>query len=467
MPVPDLQLTLPSAPVVLGSAKLQKRLLKQDAVEALGYLTVLGIALMFFFDGGWKIIHDVPTLLDSVSRLASLIGTGLMLVMLLLSSRVPWIDKVIGHDQALTAHKKLGKPALYLILTHFLASLIAYTVTDGQTVVAELIWMITNLEEGVKAFIALTAMIAVVVTSLTFARRRVKYETWFAVHLLAYVVVLFSLPHMLEIGSDLVNNEVNRWIWLFLYWFVGANIVWFRVLQPLILSAATQTKVSEITAASSNASSIFITGKRLDRYRAKAGQFFYVRFLTKGLAMQAHPFSLAAVPTGDALRFTIGGSGDASRRIQGLKPGTRVILEGPYGVFTEATRTKRKVLMIGAGLGLVPIRALAEGLSATPGDITILARVRDTKDAALLDELREIAELRGHRLELLAGRRPNLGRWITSKEPDLDALRRIAPDFADSDIYICGPLAMRDAAVETLTKAGVPSHQIHTEEYNW
>lgn len=467
MPVPDLQLTLPSAPVVLGSAKLNRRLGQRDVIEALGYLTVVGIALMFFFDGGWKIVHDIPTALDAISRLSSLTGTGLMLVMLLLSSRVPWIDSVIGHDRALTAHKKLGKPALYLILAHFLSSLIAYTITDGQTLIGELIWMVTNLEEGVKAFIALSAMIAVVVTSLTFARKRVKYETWFTVHLLAYVVVLFSLPHMLEIGSDLVNNEVHRWIWLFMYWFVGANIVWFRVLQPLLLAATTKTKVSAVIAESSNASSIYIGGNRLDRYRAKPGQFFYVRFLTKGLGLQAHPFSLAAVPTGNSIRFTIGGHGDASRKIQKLKPGTPVILEGPYGVFTEASRTKRKVLMIGAGLGLVPIRALAEGLTATPGDITILARVRDTKDAALLEEIRSIAELRGHKLELLTGRRPNLGRWITSKEPDLDALRRIAPDFADSDIYICGPIAMRDAAVETLTKAGVPSHQIHTEEYNW
>lgn len=467
MTVPDLQLTLPNAPVVLGSAKLNRRLILQDAVEVLGYLTVIGVMLMFFFDGGWKIVQDVPTALDAISRLASLTGTALMLVMLMLSSRVPWIDKVIGHDQALTAHKKLGKPALYLILTHFTSSLIAYTITDGQTVIGELIWMVTNLEEGVKAFIALTSLIAVVVTSLVFARTRVKYETWFTVHLLAYVVVLFSLPHMLEIGSDLVNNEVHRWIWLFLYWFVGANIVWFRVLQPLLLAAMTQTKVSRVTPESSNASSIFISGKKMSRYQAKPGQFFYVRFLTKGLALQAHPFSLAAVPTADSVRFTIGGSGDASRKIQNLKPGTPVILEGPFGVFTEASRTKRKVLMIGAGLGLVPIRALAEGLTSTPGDITILARVRDTKDAALLEELRAISELRGHKLELLTGRRPNMGRWITSKEPDIDALRRIAPDFADSDIYICGPLAMRDAAVETLTKAGVPSYQIHTEEYNW
>ena len=467
MPVPDLQLTLPSSPVILGTAKLQSRLLKRDLVESLGYLTVIGIVLMFFFDGGWKIIQDIPTALDAVSRLTSLTGTGLMLVMLLLSSRVPWIDRVIGHDRALATHKKLGKPALYLILAHFLSSLIAYTITDGQTVIGELIWMVGNLEEGPKAFIALTALVAVVVTSLTFARSRVRYETWFTVHLLAYVTVLFSLPHMLEIGSDLVNNDVHRWIWLFLYWFVGANIVWFRLLQPLLLAAMTKTKVGLVTAESSNASSIFISGTNLNRYHAKPGQFFYVRFLTKGLALQAHPFSLAAVPTGDSLRFTIGGHGDASRKIQKLKPGTPVILEGPYGVFTEASRTKRKVLMIGAGLGLVPIRSLAEGLTATPGDITILARVRDSKDAALLDELRHIAELRGHKLELLTGRRPNLGRWITSKEPDLDALRRIAPDFADSDIYICGPIQMRDAVVATLTEAGVPSHQIHTEEYNW
>lgn len=465
--MPNLELTLPNTPVVLGTAKLQRRLAQRDAIESLGYLTVIGIALMYFFDGGWKTIQDVPTALDAISRLTSLIGTGLMLVMLLLSSRVPWIDRVIGHDQALLAHKKLGKPALYLILTHFATSLIAYTITDGRTLVAELVWMVTNLEEGVKAFIALLAMVVVVVTSLTFARQRVKYETWFTVHLLAYVAVLFSLPHMLEIGSDLVNNEVNRAFWLFLYIFTFANILWFRLLQPLLLAAVTGTRVSMVIRESTSASSVYITGKKLGRYGAQSGQFFYVRFLTKRLKWQAHPYSITAVPTDDRLRFTIGGNGDAAQMIQTLEPGTRVILEGPYGVFTEATRTKRKVLMIGAGLGLVPIRALAEGLTSTPGDITILARVRDGKDAALLADLHHIADLRGHRLELLTGSRPTMGRWLSNRESDADELRRIAPDFAESDVYICGPIAMRDAAVTTLKAAGVPDHQIHIEEYNW
>ena len=465
--MPNLELTLPTAPVVIGTQKLQRRLLAQDALESLGYLVVLAIGLMFFFDGGWKSVQDVPTALDAISRLTSLTGTGLMLVMLLLSSRVPWVDKIIGHDKALVAHKKLGKPALYLILAHFTTSLISYTITDGRTLFAELFWMVTNLEEGVKAFIALGSMVAVVVTSLTFARKRVKYETWFTVHLLAYVTVLFSLPHMLEIGSDLVNNEVHRWIWLFMYFFVGANIVWFRVLSPLLMAVGAQTKVTRVVRESTGASSIYVSGNKLGRYRAKPGQFFYVRFLAKGLRLQAHPYSIAAVPTENEIRFTIGHAGDAGELTSQLEAGTRVILEGPYGVFTEATRTKRKVLLIGAGLGLVPIRALSEGLTATPGDVTIIARVRDGKDAALLDELNRISELRGHKLELLTGKRPSMGRWIGNRESDLDALKRIAPDFADSDIYICGPISMRDAAVETFTKAGVPSHQIHIEEYNW
>jgi NAD(P)H-flavin reductase len=74
------------------------------------------------------------------------------------------------------------------------------------------------------------------------------------------------------------------------------------------------------------------------------------------------------------------------------------MLEGPYGVFTEDRRTKEKVTLICAGIGVPPIRALAESMVAKPGDITIIYRTRDNDDAALLHELDAISQVRGHEL---------------------------------------------------------------------
>ena len=42
-----------------------------------------------------------------------------------------------------------------------------------------------------------------------------------------------------------------------------------------------------------------------------------------------HPYSLSAAPTSDTLRITVKDLGDDSRELEGLRPGTRVVIEGP------------------------------------------------------------------------------------------------------------------------------------------
>ena len=42
---------------------------------------------------------------------AGLAGMDLVLLMLLLAARIPFIDTTVGHDRALEFHRKLGKPS--------------------------------------------------------------------------------------------------------------------------------------------------------------------------------------------------------------------------------------------------------------------------------------------------------------------------------------------------------------------
>ena len=57
----------------------------------------------------------------------------------------------------------------------------------------------------------------------------------------------------------------------------------------------------------------------------------------------SHPFSLSAAPDGRSLRITAKALGDFSARMADIRPGTRVVAEGPFGVFTEAARRREKV----------------------------------------------------------------------------------------------------------------------------
>ncbi|MFM1950558.1 MAG: hypothetical protein RL418_245 [Actinomycetota bacterium] len=431
------------------------------------YLFLFAVVFSFLANGGLTGITDVPSALDALSRIASLLGTALLLMMLLLTARVPWIDAQFGQDVATDTHKRLGKPAFYLILAHFIFSLTSYAMTDGRDLLSELWFLMTTFEDLTKAVISMVAMILVVVTSFKAVRRLLKYETWYLTHLLAYISVLFAIPHTFEMGTDLVS-ELSNAMWVFAFVFVGFNILWFRVILPLTRSMASQVTVSKVTLESSDTVSLYLSGKKLSRFSAQPGQFMMVRFMTKKLWGQSHPFSLSAVPTDDQLRLTIGSRGDGSSVMQGIKPGTKVILSGPFGVFTEAMRTNRKVVLIAAGIGIPPVRALAEGMAANPGDIGILYRTRTSDDAPLADELQELSELRGHHLEIASGARPTNGNWLShGSQTDAQRLTELFPEIHTADVYVCGPVSFTAAVKATLKELKLPDSAIHSEEYAW
>jgi predicted ferric reductase len=192
--------------------------------------------------------------------------------------------------------------------------------------------------------------------------------------------------------------------------------------------------------------------------------------MTKSTWLKPHPFSISAAPNNRFVRFTIGDRGDFTKGLSGLKVGTRVALEGPYGVFTEERRTQEKVTLIAAGVGAPPIRALAESMAARPGDITILYRVRNTEDAALLSELQQVARQRGFQLHVLAGSRGAATSWLPghlNSLPDQARLIEMAPFVSESDVYICGPAAWTKSVEKTLERVGTPASQIHAEEFAW
>jgi predicted ferric reductase len=466
----ELKLVQPSTRVRIGDRKVVRVKRAQDLIETIAWATVVAVTAMFLIDGGIKEVVDVPSALNALSRLTALVGTDLLLIHMLLIARVPWIDKFYGHDKATAAHKKLGKPVLYFVVAHFLASLISFAITQGKDVLSTLWWLIADVEDMLTAALALALMILVVVTSLNFARRKMSYEAWFIVHLLSYASVLLAVPHIFNTGSDIAGKPLATVFWASLYLFVAFNIVWYRAASPMLRGRLQNLRIHHVVAESSDSTSIYVTGKNIANFGAQSGQFYLLRVLTWGQWYRSHPFSISAAPNAQFVRFTVGNRGDDTAELQTIKSGTRVMLEGPYGVFTEDRRSKEKVVLIASGIGIPPVRALAESMAARPGDLTIIYRVRSEEDAALLSEVREIARRRGFALHVLSGSRGADGSWMNedgSNQPDLARLILMVPWISDSDVFLCGPETWTSLVHKTLTRTGTPEDQIHSEEYAW
>ena len=292
------------------------------------------------------------------------------------------------------------------------------------------------------SIVGFALFLAVGITSARAARRRMTRETWYSVHLYAYLAVALAFAHQLAVGTDFSSDRLARVWWISLYVAVLAAIVLWRVGRPLWFNARHRLRIHSVRPEANGVVSLYLTGERLDEIGAVAGQFFLWRFLTGSGWAKAHPFSLSAAPNGRFLRITVKALGDDTLRMQSLKPGVRVFAEGPYGTFTAQRRTRPRVALIAGGIGITPLRALLQTLPRTPGEVTLLYRAASHDDMAFRDELHAIADRVGVDVRILPG--SDIGDDQTD-QLGIPALRQHIPDIADRDVFVCGPPAMLNA----------------------
>ena len=163
--------------------------------------------------------------------------------------------------------------------------------------------------------------------------------------------------------------------------------------------------------------------------------------------------------------------GDGSRALAGLRPGTKVLFEGPYGRLRPGVRTRRKITLLASGIGISPIRALLEELDHHPGELTLIYRAGNAHELVLKDEIDAIAAQTGARVFYVLGRRlPGRPTWLPESAAhlsDSDALRQLVPDVAEHDVFLCGSAGWMDAARAAAREAGVPAANIHRERFSW
>jgi predicted ferric reductase len=310
----------------------------------------------------------------------------------------------------------------------------------------------------ITATVGTAFLLGVVATSLVIVRRRLSYEWWYAVHLLAYGGIALAWFHQIPTGNELVLDHTAADYWRALYVATIVVLVVFRVLVPLAAALRYRLRVAEVTREAPDVVSLRITGRNLDRLRAHAGQFFVWRFLDGKRWRSAHPFSLSAAPDGRSLRITVKALGDHSGKLGELRPGTRVLAEGPFGVFTERARRRDKAVLIAGGIGITPVRALLETMR---GNLVVLYRAISEADVIFRDELDRLAESRGAIVHYVLGDHRGDGADLLSPAH----LRELVPDIEERDVFLCGPPAMTDVLAENVRGARVPRRHIHTERF--
>ena len=136
----------------------------------------------------------------------------------------------------------------------------------------------------------------------------------------------------------------------------------------------------------------------------------------------------------------------------GISVGDELTITGPYGTSTLKDGHILPVICIAGGAGMAPVLALLRHMSetASPRAVRFYYGARTAAEA--------------ERAFGAARMRPDLG-WRLLVGHVTDVVARHEGDIARSEIYLCGPPPMVDAALELLDTHAVPKDQVFYDKF--
>jgi predicted ferric reductase len=441
-----------------------------DVAGSAAFMSVVAVVALWLSNGGLQNLAGAGGVATTIGRLTGLVAADLLILQVLLMARIPCVERSYGQDKLARRHRLVGFVSFWLMVAHVVLITVGYA-QQGHAGLVDETWSLVTTYPGMLLATAGTALlVAVVALSIRAARRRLRYESWHLLHLYAYLGVGLALPHQIWTGADFIGSAAAQAFWWTWYGATLAAVIVFRLGLPLWRSLYHRLEVHAVVPETPGVVSVYLRGNHLDRLPVRAGQFFLWRFLDGPGWTRANPYTLSAVARTNVLRITVKDLGDGSRRLARLRPGTRAFIEGPFGALTAATRKRRKVLLMAAGVGITTMRALLEDLKFHPGDATLIYRISRPEDAVFRAELDELARRRGARIIYLDGVRASATSWLPahlSHLSDVDALQWMVPEVVHHDAYLCGPPPWMDTVRDSLLDAGIPPEHIHIEEFAW
>lgn len=389
--------------------------------------------------------------------LTGLVGTYLALVMVLLVSRIPFVERVLGQDGLLRWHRSLAPWPISLLIAHALFISVGYAQAARSGAWHEVGVLITQYPDVLWATAGLGVMCLIGVLSVHAVRRRLRRETWWLIHLYMYLALAMSFAHVIALGPSFVGHPLTQVLWSAAWLGTAGLVLCYRFGLPVVRSLRHRLHVVEVRKEGPGVASIVIGGRGLDRLAVSGGQFFFWRFLTRDLWWQAHPYSISALPRAPYVRLTVKRVGDHSAAVARLRPGTLVAVEGPYGVFTKHAQRQPRAALVAAGIGVTALRSLLEDLPRASAPIVILRATRE-EDLVLRREVSELVRQRRGRLHELVGDRDRV-------RLDERLLLRLVPDLHRRDLFVCGPEGFVAELVAVARNLRVPDECIHHEAF--
>ncbi|MFA7201779.1 MAG: ferredoxin reductase family protein [Candidatus Paceibacterota bacterium] len=436
--------------------------MKKGYVYSIGGGILILLGHIWFSNSGALLQTGGAGIYLAIGRLTGLLLSCSILFQFVIIGRVGWIEKIFGLDTLSKLHHWIGFSTIVSLVTHPVCIALAYGWGLPNSIFHKITSLLFSGDEITGATVGALLFIIITISSVYVVLKKLKYEYWYAIHLCTYIAVIISFSHQIELGGDL-QETVPRTIWIVLYMCAGLIYMWFRFIKPITIYYRHRFYVDHVVEETPSVYSIYITGKNMEIFRYIPGQFIMARFLEKGVWYEAHPFSISVGKGVGNIRLTIKSSGDYTKKLpRHIHPGTRVFIEGPYGIFGNAVSKENKVLCLAGGIGITPIRSVIEQMKEKNTDVKILASFRTHTDAVFKEEISQFIS------------DENIAFVYTHESPYEGHIQNIShttvlnfcPDVQERSIYLCGPTAFMKTMKTILLHQGVPQNHIHYERFS-
>lgn len=389
------------------------------------------------------------------------VGLAMLGLQFAVVSRFASVNAPFGLDAVLRYHRQISFVAFAFVLAHPTILI----VDRGAWALLDPVGSDWVTRFGQIAVVGLAALIGI---SVWRTQLRLGYEIWRVAHgLLAVVIVVAALAHIESVGYY-VDGPWKRGLWVVMSLAFVTLTVNVRLVKPLRLWRQ-PWRVQEVRAERGHTWTFTVRPEGHDGISFLPGQFAWLRVDRSPFSIREHPFSFSssAEETG-AVSFTIKEAGDFTSTVGDIPEGTRVFLDGPYGVFTYERNEGPSFVFIAGGAGIAPIMSMLRTL-ADRGDERSCVLVYGNPSWDEVTYREELAELRG-RLHL------DVVHVIEDPPEDWDGEqgfiddgildRHLPSDVIRARYFICGPPPMMATAQDLLEARDVPPEHVELEDFD-
>lgn len=418
-------------------------------IFALFATTVPFLALL-----GEASLGNTSSILLVLGSIAGFVGTVLLFWQVMLGLRfisskfskdLVWLNKL---------HKTIGTYGLLLIFTHPFLKAITYSGSISLVFFPDLsdpLWLQISFGR-----VALLLLLLIWFTSIYF-RKRLGFRVWKYIHFSAYLVLFLIFFHAAPIGTYLNTYPFLEYFWNTLSMAFYA-IALYRLYKLLGFGYARYELIQK-----ERMGDVFVyTFKALDKTIVPmAGQFSYIKI--RRVFGEEHPFTvMGSEPEERELVFGIKVEGKYTQKLSQLDPGSVVLMDGPYGIYTLEGHNQEPKVIIAGGIGVTPFVDLVKHHG---NENTYMFNANRTLGSAVKRD--RLKEKLGERYVDVISDEEISGENIINGYLNEDLVRKHLPDkiIREAVYFICGSQPFYRNYRDMLLKMGVQKDAIFYEEF--